>query len=273
MKLKYLLLIATYASVLTACQNDKNDNSVNTQTSKDYIKAQSEFDDILHIVQDTQHRSNNKVDLSCTTITAGEDTIEVDFADGCEFEHRVRKGKIRYQFTGPYLSKGSVITVTTEGYQVINKRFGSEFITVNGEKTITNLGQIDGKWQWQVKVINGQLTFADGRTASWESDRRRILSKEGRATIFDDIYQVHGTASGVNRNGISYLAEIPQSSPLTFDVACALRSLMPLDGIISLSPQDGRKRTIDFGYQGLESQRCDSSVRISIGSININLTL
>jgi hypothetical protein len=92
-----------------------------------------------------------------------------------------------------------VKTITLDGYTRNGRK-------VEGTKTITYLGKVDGTHpRWEVKLVGGKITFKDGTTITMESTRTRTLI-EGYATetFQDDIYEIDGTSSGVNRKGVAF---------------------------------------------------------------------
>ena len=70
----------------------------------------------------------------------------------------------------------------------------------------------------------------------------------------DDVYEITGNGSGVNRNGISYTTTITQA--LRAKLNCAWL----VSGSITLQPQDYEARYIDFGNGACDD---DFTVRVN----------
>jgi hypothetical protein len=72
--------------------------------------------------------------------------------------------------------------------------------------------------------------------------------------VLDDVYEITGSTTGVNRNGISYVAQI--ITKLRVELACEWRIV---SGVIEVTPEGKSVRKIDFG-----SGACDRLVTVTV---------
>jgi hypothetical protein len=162
----------------------------------------------------------------------------IDFGtDDCTgVDGRIRKGKIHITYTGRYRESGSIITITPENYTVNGYQ-------VNGTKVITNNGtNAQGHTNFTINV-NGSITAPGNAWSSqWNSTRTRTwIEGESTLTVWDDVYEITGTADGINRDGVHYSIAI--TNPLRAEIGCR----WIVSGTMVLSPEDYDARTIDFG--------------------------
>lgn len=159
-----------------------------------------------------------------------------------------RRGTITVSWTGKYRQTGTIITIGfLNFYQNDNK--------VEGSKVITNGGlNNEGKTFFTI-VVTGKITNPDGRSHTWNSNRTRTWKAgEGTVNRLDDVYEISGTTSGINRNGLSYIAEITKN--LNVELGCIWRIT---SGTIQLTPEGKAIRTVDFG-----NGACDRLITITI---------
>lgn len=200
------------------------------------------------------------------TVTLTNDSIIVDFGAGTlGSDGRLRTGKVYIQYTGKYRTAGTVITTTLENYSV-------DGVKVEGKKVVENLGVVDGFITFSVVVTDGKVTYLDGTTVTnWNSTRTRVWITDNNTVFnpYDDIYQIYGTASGINRKGEPYVMTVPQADPLLIDIACWLSTRMPKDGIVYITPAGKEVRSVDYGAGG----GCDRKVTVTVGTFTIDLSL
>jgi hypothetical protein len=73
-------------------------------------------------------------------------------------------------------------------------------------------------------------------------------------TPWDDAYEITGSASGINRNDVAYTMTITQA--LRAEIGCPWL----VSGIISISPEGGDERVVDFG-----SGDCNNGFTVTVG--------
>ena len=126
-----------------------------------------------------------------------------------------RRGIITAVFSGPYLDSGTVITVTLSNY------YHNDYY-IQGTQTITNKGNnAAGHLVYNVVVSGATVTHpTDGRSSTWNTnqDREFFAGYTTSLNIFDDIYLIRGSASGVSMEGESYT--IVTNTDLQVNVGC-----------------------------------------------------
>ncbi len=129
-------------------------------------------------------------------------TLVIDFgAVNCSgTDGRTRRGQLTAVFTGRPQQPGTQVTITRQNYFVNdNQLLGTKLLTYNTFNA------------WRVQVTGGEIRFADGRTATWTSDRTvERTAAPGTPTTLT----IRGSASGVNRKGNAYSATIDAANPL-----------------------------------------------------------
>lgn len=244
--LKWIAMPVLFAVLFfTACKKDNLtlgfEDSEQMVASQDQTTAQDLFTDI-----------EDQEDLAIETRGAGPDpcpvvsvdpndgsyprTITIDFGDGCEGPNgRVRQGKIIITVSDTITNPGATRTTTFENYFV-------DGVQVEGVKTLTNLGYDDnGNVAFNRTVTGGKLTFPNGEVATWESNFTFTQIEGGNTkTFLDNVFEVTGGSSGVNRHGKSFSSEILE--PLIRKKTCPWY----VDGVVSLTIED-KTVTIDYG--------------------------
>lgn len=230
--------------LLGACRKEKEekvDNSVDIDNSR----SENLFSDLFKVIDQTASNETGIrdniigcIDTIIVDTAANPMTLLIDFGnDNCVGEDgRIRKGQILATFTGRYRDTGSIITVTPQNYSVNG-------YTLQGTKTITNLGPDEfDNIQFAIQV-NGSVTSPNGQAVSyWQSNRTRSwILGSNTITPWDDVYLISGSGSGTSSNGTPYTVNIV--NPLRAEVGCPYI----VSGIFQVAPQDMVVRTIDFG--------------------------
>lgn len=245
MKKHLLGLAALICLSIISCRKDRQNKDWDNTSTQDNSLAENYFSDVYKVVDDVSSNTTGIKDITIGCIdtiivdtTSNPRTILVDFGtDDCTgTDLRVRKGKLHITYTGRYRTQGTVITITPENYTV-------DGYLIQGTKTITNNGlNANGKPYFTVNV-NGSITApSNAYTVTWNSTRTRTwISGNNTATIWDDVYEITGSASGTNRNGSPYSMTI--QTPLRAEIGCR----WIVSGVINMQPQDGQLRVINFG--------------------------
>lgn len=246
MKNVYFLLVAisVLLTLATSCRKDRKESLGNTITM-DNSTAENLYSDLFKVtdnISSTEEgiRDNEIgcIDSIYVDTTSTPRTVLIDFgSDDCVApDGRMRKGQVLLTYTGRYREEGTVITITPLNYTVNGYQ-------LSGTKTITNLGLNNyGDVAFSI-VVDGSITApGNAWTAQWDSNRIRTwVEGSNTLTIWDDVYEISGTASGINRNGLSYSVLI--TTPLRAEIGC--RWLV--SGTMILTPEGYDARTIDFG--------------------------
>jgi hypothetical protein len=243
---KHILLFSmllTAALFFTACNKEETTPVIQeSATSEDLVTFQK-------IIQDTEEEVDEQIGTSgggggngCAIITVEPDdgtfpkTITLDYGDGCEGPHgHVRKGVISINLTDNMLNDGAVRTVTFVDFFV-------DEVQVQGTKTLTNLGLNDDEQLVMTRTVeDASLSFPNDTEVQWEASQE-VTKIEGGATneLIDDVYEIKGSSSGINRMGKDFVSEIVD--PLIKARNCR----WVVSGVRTVTVED-QMRTIDYG--------------------------
>lgn len=248
-----------------SCFFDDENIEEDTQSTEDNNKTQNEFDDVLSIIEDAMNKFKNDMDKSsmgdttCAILTldtvynenGSKGRIIIDFGEvNCKGnDDKERRGKILVAYNGKYNTIGTKIITTFDNFFVNDNQ-------IEGTKVVERISQTE----FNINVSNAKITWKDGKTTTWQSNRTRIWT-EGVSTPFnlsDDVYTINGTASGTNRNNLAFTATI---SDVIVKIECWFSLIFqPSSGIITVSPEGLKDRVLDYG-----DGNCDRKGTIKIG--------
>ena len=285
---QYALVLLACVTVFSLSSCKKNKLNKQTTTAEDNALAEDSFDEIFKTINETADEENldgtAKMGIAkdytfsshCATITLNPPawdsngvwnpvfpkTLTIDFGTtNCTGKDgKARRGKIISVYSGKYKETGTIVTTTLDNYHVNDYH-------VEGTKTVTTTAANSFSIE-----VDGTITSPDGNDeVSWVSSRTRTWI-EGQNTNFftpapgggwmqldgitDDVYSVTGTASGVNRNGRAFTAEITTALRIEF---CGWIPEIT-QGIIEIQPDDLKLRKVDFG-----DLECDRTYVVTIG--------
>lgn len=241
---KSTLLIVLFSVFIMSCRRDRKEQLGNTITI-DNSTAENLFSDLFKVADNISSTEpgirDNEIGCIDTIIvdtTVVPRTVLIDFGtDDCvASDGRIRKGQIMLTYTGRYRDEGTIITITPQNYTVNG-------YVLSGTKVITNNGlNSNGDPSFSI-VVDGSITApGNAWTSEWNSNRLRTwIEGSNTLTIWDDVYEITGSGSGVNRNGVLYNVLI--TSPLRAEIGC--RWLV--SGSMTLTPDGYDARIIDFG--------------------------
>ncbi|MCT4561602.1 MAG: hypothetical protein N4A41_09505 [Crocinitomicaceae bacterium] len=173
--------------------------------------------------------------------------ITVDYGSTnclCE-DGRYRRGKVYIDYNGGnYYAIGNVIVFTTDNFYVNDNK-------IQGKRVVRHPAQD----QWTIEA-DATITFTDNAgTATWKSERTRIQTG-GQSTplnIFDNTYEITGSATGITAQGRGYEIEI--SSPLLIQLNCRYIK----SGELTIKSDGLKKEAIlDYG-----SGECDNQATLT----------
>ncbi len=265
------LLTLVFSLLIFSC--GKRDQNHDTNTSRDVAMVEGGFNDVQKITENAFKENQPEgtiweqiygmgVEVEITPdwpdLTFPK-TITFDFGEGVtDMNGHTRTGIVEVVATGLYRDEGAVLTTNPYGYALNG-------YSIEGQKIVTNNGHnADGNLNFDIQIIDGQVTDPDGSIATWESSRNRewiegesttIFTEGGISGFLDDAYSLTGTASGVNRDGLSFEMEIVD--PLIFSVYCKWMK----HGILDITSEGVATRTLDYG-----DGECDSEATISVGN-------
>lgn len=261
-----------------SCKKDQNQEDNDTSDAADNAFSQQCYNDLGTMADEALRNGTsnaykftnpNSVLSLCATLDLtsgtkvpysvdGKDTITVNFGTTnclCN-DGRYRRGMVQFTYTGPYRTTGTVITVTPLNYYVNDN-------SVQGNKTITNLGSGTGYYMRHSIAVNGTIVKSSangGGTITWTANRTRDwVSGDTTFMWDDDVYHINGSASGSKVNGISYTSTITSPLVRKFDVNNPTCKKYFVQGTLNHQPDNKPVRTIDFG-----NGACDNIATITI---------
>lgn len=189
----------------------------------------------------------SKGDTASTTFPK---TITITYTNWQGKSGRVKNGTIVITVSAPMRKVGAVRSITFQDFTI------NDTLKVEGTKTVTNKGLVNGKPTVEVKLEDGKVTnLSTGefvsrnfvRTRTWEAGYDTPLY------IWDDVYTISGSASGVNRKGFAYTSTI--LTPLEIKVGCPwIRK-----GVIEIKIENSKTVTIDYG-----NGTCDKKYTVTV---------
>ena len=264
-----LLLSALGASLLTglaSCNKDKDLGPETTYSAEDNSDAEGSDAATYEYVDANAPEDVNRggsatyapaTDLAalgngCATRSydAATRTLTITFdANGCTGrDGRVRRGQIVAVFSGQHRQTGSSVVVSLVNYSVNGNAH-------TGTRTITYLGN----GTYSLDVQGASVTTQQG-TFTWTSQRTYTQTAgQGTRTILDDEYSVTGSASGMNRKGVSFTATIQQPLKKVFQRGCAR---VFVAGTVEITTS--REKTLLLNYDPTGTAACDNIVSVTV---------
>jgi hypothetical protein len=246
MKKSLFILFALLFGLMTfnACQKDEDEDFTSEEiTQAEDLAINTDLTEDLDYDADViiEDRGGPNPTPGCPTVTFAQpwgtwpNTITVDFGTGCQRPSgRVLKGKLIINQSAGMLTPGAVRTTTHEDFFV-------DDVQVEGTRTWTNDGLVNGLLSFTKTVTDMQLTYADGSTTTWDGQRTHVLAEGGTTlTWLDDRWQISGSTTGTTRNGLGFTATITE--PLVKRAACRWISA----GVITYT-RNQRTFTLNFG--------------------------
>ena len=242
--LQLIVSMAVLSILITSCGKWRERRDMTT--SKDQNQIEGLFDDMYKIVDNAAGSTAGikLLDMQCVDTllvdtTANPKTMLIDFGqDDCiSADGRIRKGQLYVTFTGRYRTAGTVITITPSNYSV-------DGYNIIGTKTITNEGLNANNQPYFSVSVEAQVIAPNNEwTTSWSGTRTRVWT-EGYNTLlnpYDDVYEITGSGSGINRNGVPFT--------MTIDEALVAKMDCPwiVQGELTITPDEGSEKIINWG--------------------------
>ena len=268
------------AAILTfaGCNKDDEKNASFDSQSSDAFTTEETIENTFGVVESItesglEYAASNSgrvaenAELANAEVTFQPDgdagSLTIDFGDGVAGpDGKTRTGKVMVNYTGNWLSEGTEVTTTLDGFSV-------DGIKVEGSHVLTNLGMADNVITFQEKITDGKVTWTDNTFATRNVDR---TTKWHYGNGLQNLWlEVEGTASGVTANGVAYSSET--TAPVIFKASCRVSNTIyfPTEGkkTITLTDQpDMPKIYIDYG-----SGDCDTSFTVTIGNNSKSFTI
>ena len=114
-------------------------------------------------------------------------------------------------------------------------------------------------------VTNGQFTYPDNTTHTWNSNRSRTFTAASfnwATNLASRRLEVWGTYSGKNRNNVNYTGSALASEKIVWKGSCPTTVYRPVGGKLTLTrTANGNTRTalVDYG-----NESCDNTFTVTI---------
>ena len=180
----------------------------------------------------------------------------MDYGTGTVCNGRTISGKTILSLSAPHRSVGSVITQTFDNFKI-------NLHKIEGTRTRTNNTVTGGAPTFTLTMTNGKVTDPDGKTFTWNATHTRTwVAGFETNTASDNIVDITGTATGVNRNGKAFTATVLNAVRMSY--ACRY----PLQGTVKVTRTGLNDRTIDFG-----TGACDGTATVTVNGTTHTVNL
>lgn len=278
MKLNYLMVLAACAMMtMVSCKKDDPATVVVTKedgyaVASDDANAGDSYDEVYNecdevVALEEANKYANSTDLKSASVNGtrkvtvtkggGDSTvypkiITIEYTNWFGKNGRKKNGTITITQSAKMWKPGAIRTIALTAF-VIN-----DSIKVEGVKTITNKGLVNGKPTMEVKLEDGKVTNLNtGKYVTLEFTRTRTWSQgfDTPLNIWDDIYTINGSSNGVNKRGLNFVSTIAATNPLEIKVGCPwIRK-----GTITIVIEGSKTVTIDFG-----TGSCDKKFTVTV---------
>jgi hypothetical protein len=124
---------------------------------------------------------------------------------------------------------------------------------------------------FSVVINNGKLTTPDGKVVEYTQNTTRtwIKGDDSPLNIFDDVYEISGTQSGVSSKDIYYTLTSQANNPLLVDVGCG----NIIDGVLDVDIEGASDMSIDYynDDDGNGDPDCDGKATLRIGLLEFSI--
>lgn len=255
------------ATAFTSCQKDViTDPLVSSSQDDDQVTAL--YDDVLNEADDITLSEGVSKAPAAFDVAAGSGTRTVvttfegnwmvktitfvNFINAKSENGHVKNGVIVIKVLGrPTLAQFERV-ITFNNFTIDDNK-------IEGEKHITKTAD----YTYSVTLTGGKVTFTDGTTYTRDFSRVRTWGT-GYATpanIFDDIFTISGTETGINRKGLAYTHTI--TNDLVIKVACR----WVVEGSVSMVVGD-KTVLLDYG-----TGECDNLATITVNGKTTEIKL
>ncbi len=221
------------------------------------IDAEEQVDEQLELLENELQGSNASSRNACVEITVEQpwgifpNTVTLDFGDGCTGpKGRTRTGKIIVVISDTLKNTGATRTLTFDEFFI-------DEVNIEGQKILTNQGLNNEEQPYFTRQTQIQINYPNGTSASWNSNYTVTQTGGLDAPVFyDNVYEITGSSSGVNRNDVPFTTTINQA--LVKEIGCP----WIVSGVIILTVND-KDRSIDYGEGA-----CDNKATITFANGN-----
>ncbi len=257
-----LALLLTTLSLFPGCKKWRDNKEPLTAINN--ALAESSYLDVFRIVTEYTriYEGGGFQTDNCASITVGTTggtfpvSLNLDYgAEDCgEFYNIKRRGSLQILLNKHFSETGATALVSFNGFYVNGSMVG-------GSVTITHKGMVDGKAEYSLVIENGIITESTEGIISYACNRTliRVVGENTLPFVWDDVYEITGTASGVNTDGRSFEETVKEA--LTFTMDCRWIT----KGKSEIVPDDRKTISIDYG-----NGTCDNKAEVEIGKRKIS---
>ena len=245
MKRLSILMFAATAMLFASCEKDNESTDSTATTIQEDDLASNYFDEVDNEADELTYQNTvrsideARVDSGSRSVTVvtnndGSKTKTVTYTSWINphgNQSIIKNGKIIINIVGKPAETTFIRTITFENFTINGA-------LIEGTKTITKTAQ----YQFTISCDNGKITFPDGKTytRSYTRTRTWVAGYDTPFFVWDDIFTIEGSASGINRNGKEYTHTIV--NPLQIKRNCRFI----VSGTISIAV-DAKTITLDYG--------------------------
>lgn len=209
--------------------------------------------------------NKDKSDLlpSCATVTIDSiaKEIMIDFgSQNCLCNDGLyRRGKIKMKLTGVWKEIGYSFSISVIDYYVQNMK-------VTGTKTVSILSS----GSFSIAVVDASIVTPTG-TISWNANRTitQINGFQPKQTSTDNEFEIIGSSSGINREGVGYSVVISNSNPLLKRISCTQKDFV--SGEVTIKNDKGD--TLIVNYDPDNNKSCNKNAIVTINGKTYNIRL
>lgn len=275
---KLMLAIAVLATMgMVSCKKDKLEVLETITSAEDNSTAESEFTAAFDLGNDVASSDGRLKKAGTSILPSGAvltitDSLFTD-GDGKEFsidfgplgttaplgklcgDGRYRAGKINFTLSAPYLTVGSILTISITDNDKFFGGNGSQMTQISGTKVITRTQDN----QFSVVVTNGKATNDNG-TVTWNASRTITRISDAGPGLLGDVFEISGSASGTNRKGEAFTVTIDVPLKKKVEAGCAQTFIK---GKLTLKNTDSGKEII-IDYDPFNNEACDRVAKATI---------
>ena len=174
---------------------------------------------------------------------------------------KLRTGKIWIKLTNKIKTPGAMMIIKLLSYKTngtITYSCDSIVVSTLASSSVTPIFN-----QFNIKLFGGVCQTSNW-TIKYKFDRTFKNYPKGTTGTSDPVVEVFGTSSGTNREGRAFTVNTPQSSQCIKHKSCEFID----KGIIELTPDGFKTRTIDFG-----NGSCDDNATFTVNGNTVAFKL
>jgi hypothetical protein len=264
--------LACLTLVYSGCKKEEDPKPENYNSASDNAAADNAFAGIWKQVSVITDSSNTlRTPAGCATasitpwdLTTWPKTVTINFGPtNCMGSDLVnRRGVVTATFSGPYMDSNTVITITPTNF------YHNDY-KIEGVQTVKNMGHnSSGHLVFHVVVNSAVITNPSGGVSTWSTiqDREWYAGESTSWNIYDDIYRVFGSASGVSVEGEAYTLTVDGSNPLQVNVGCPW--IVKGKWTLVLTDYPAYPLEADYGTGG-----CDANATVLFNGTTYNIVM